>query len=77
MENGLIDAVIINPGSMIGPFDHTLQYGRLFGELQRGEVPGIPSGGVSWGHVAEVAKAHVTAIKHGRTGERYICAGEK
>lgn len=76
VEKGLVDAVVINPGSMIGPYDHTLQYGRLFGELQRGEVPGIPSGGVSWGHVTEVAKAHVTALKHGRTGERYICAGD-
>ena len=76
VDKGLIDAVIINPGSMIGPFDHTLQYGRLYGELQRGEVPGIPSGGVSWAHVVEVAKAHVTALKHGRIGQRYICAGE-
>lgn len=76
IEKGLLDAVVINPGSMIGPYDHTLQYGRLFGELQRGEVPGIPCGGVSWGHVTEVAKAHVTALKHGRIGERYICAGE-
>ncbi len=76
VDKGLIDAIVINPGSMIGPFDHTLQYGRLFGELQRGEVPGIPCGGVSWGHVTEVAKAHVTALKHGRVGHKYICAGE-
>jgi dihydroflavonol-4-reductase len=76
VEKGLINALVINPGSMIGPYDHTLQYGRLFGELQRGEVPGIPPGGVSWGHVTEVAKAHVMALKHGRIGEKYICAGD-
>jgi dihydroflavonol-4-reductase len=71
-----LEVIVINPGSMIGPYDHTLQYGRLFGELLRGEVPGIPCGGVSWGHVSEVAKAHVTALKYGRVGEKYICAGE-
>ena len=75
VDKGL-EVIVINPGSMIGPYDHTLQYGRLFGELLRGEVPGIPSGGISWAHVTEVAKAHVSALKHGRVGERYICAGE-
>jgi dihydroflavonol-4-reductase len=75
VEKGL-EVIVINPGSMIGPYDHTLQYGRLFGELLRGEVPGIPCGGVSWAHVTEVAKAHVTALNYGRVGERYICAGE-
>jgi len=76
VEKGL-DVVVINPGSMIGPYDHTLQYGRLFGDLRDGKVPGVPPGGVSWGHVTEVAKAHVTALKHGRTGEKYICAGDE
>ncbi len=75
VEKGL-DVVVINPGSMIGPYDHTLQYGRLYGDLRDGKVPGIPPGGVSWGHVTEVAKAHVIALKHGRTGEKYICAGD-
>ncbi|MBN2157449.1 MAG: SDR family oxidoreductase [Candidatus Lokiarchaeota archaeon] len=75
VDKGL-DVVVLNPGSMIGPYDHTLQYGRLFGELKYGKVPGIPSGGVSWAHVGEVAKAHVSALKNGRKGERYICAGE-
>lgn len=70
-----LDAVVIYPGSMIGPYDFTLQYGRLFFQLRDGKVPGCPPGGVSFGHVAEVARAHIAAAIKGRTGAGYICAG--
>ena len=70
-----LEIVVIYPGSMMGPFDHTLQYGRLFFELRDGKVPGCPPGGVSFGHVTEVAKAHIQAAKTGKAGEGYICAG--
>ncbi len=70
-----LEIVVIYPGSMMGPFDHTLQYGRLFFELRDGKVPGCPKGGVSFGHVTEVAKAHIKAAEIGKPGEGYICAG--
>ena len=71
-----LEVVVIYPGSMMGPFDFTLQYGRLFFDLRDGKVPGIPKGGVSFGHVKEVAKAHIAAAKIGQPAEGYICAGE-
>lgn len=71
-----LEVVIIYPGSMMGPFDFTLQYGRLFFELRDGKVPGCPGGGVSFGHVTEVAQAHINAAIKGHPGEGYICAGE-
>lgn len=74
-EKGL-EVVVVYPGSMMGPYDFTLQYGRLFFELRDGKVPGCPAGGASFGHVAEVAKAHITAALKGIPGEGYICAGE-
>ncbi|MHA1277590.1 MAG: NAD-dependent epimerase/dehydratase family protein [Candidatus Helarchaeota archaeon] len=70
-----LNVSIINPGSMIGPYDFTLQFGRLFQEIRDKKVPGIPPGGAPWAHVAEVAKAHISAIEHGKPGERYICGG--
>lgn len=70
-----LDAVIINPGSMIGPYDFTLQFGRLFADLRDGNVPGFLPGGAPWAHVTEVAKAHIAAAENGRKGERYICGG--
>lgn len=70
-----LDVVVINPGSMIGPYDHTLQFGRLFMDLRDHKIPAVLPGGASWAHVNEVAKAHVAAVEKGRTGERYICGG--
>jgi Nucleoside-diphosphate-sugar epimerases len=70
-----LDVVIINPGSMIGPYDHTLQFGRLFMDIRDHKVPAIPPGGAPWAHVNEVAKAHITALEKGRAGELYICGG--
>ena len=71
-----LEVVVIYPGSMIGPYDFTLQYGRLFFELRDGKVPGCPVGGASFCHVTDVAKAHITAVTKGIPGEGYICAGE-
>lgn len=71
-----LDYVVVYPGSMLGPFDFTLQYGRLFFELRDGKTPGCPSGGVSFGHATEVARGHIQAALHGKSGEGYICAGE-
>ena len=70
-----LDVTIINPGSMMGPYDHTLQFGRLYKDIRDRNVPGIPPGGAPWAHVSEVAKAHITAIEKGNKGERYICGG--
>lgn len=71
-----IEVVVIQPASMIGPYDVTLQYGRLFAELRDGKVPAIPGGGACFNDVRAVAEAHIAAADRGRPGERYICAGE-
>ncbi len=70
-----LDVVVINPGSMIGPNDHTLQFGRLFADLRDGKIPAVLPGGAPWAHVSEVARGHIAAIKKGKPGERYICGG--
>jgi dihydroflavonol-4-reductase len=72
-----IEVVVIQPASMMGPYDVNLQYGRLFADLRDGKMAAVPCGGVSFNHVVEVAKAHVTAADLGVPGERYICAGEQ
>jgi dihydroflavonol-4-reductase len=70
-----IEIVILNPGNLIGPFDFTLQFGRLFFDLRDGKLPGCPIGGGSFAHVCEVSKAHIEAAKRGRPGENYLCTG--
>lgn len=70
-----LDAVLVHPGSIIGPWDHTLQFGRLFFELKAGEVPACPAGGASFCHATEVARAHIAAAEQGQCGESYLLAG--
>jgi dihydroflavonol-4-reductase len=70
-----LEIVRIHPGAMLGPYDFTLQYGRLFADLRDGRVPACPSGGTSWAHVAEVARAHVAAVDGAEPGSSYLCAG--
>ena len=71
-----IEVVVLQPASMVGPYDVTLQFGRLFEELRDGKVPAAPGGGACFNHVGAVAEAHIAAADRGRPGERYICAGE-
>lgn len=70
-----LETVVIYPGSMMGPFDFTLQFGRLFFDLRDGKVPGCPRGGGPFAHVTEVARAHISAALKARPGDGYICAG--
>lgn len=70
-----LDVVYLYPGFMIGPYDHTLQIGRVFFDLKQGTLPGFPPGGGSFCHVTEVAKAHVSALEKGDSGEAFLCAG--
>ena len=70
-----LDAVLLHPGSIIGPWDHTQQFGRLFFELKAGDVPACPPGGASFCHATEVARAHIAAVEKGKTGESYLLAG--
>lgn len=70
-----LEIVYIYPGFMVGPFDYTLQLGRVLFDLKQGKLPGYPPGGGSFCHVRQVAAAHVAAAARGRPGEAYLCAG--
>ncbi|MDQ2798649.1 MAG: SDR family oxidoreductase [Armatimonadota bacterium] len=69
-----LDAVLLNPANIVGPYDLG-NWSRLFRLVAEAKLPGIPPGRAPFCHVAEVAKAHVTAFERGRTGENYILAG--
>lgn len=67
--------VILNPAMVVGPYD-TNNWGRLFFALRDGALPGVTKGNMSIGHVREVVKAHLSTVKNGRSGERYILGGD-
>jgi dihydroflavonol-4-reductase len=73
IANGL-DAVIINPANIVGPYD-TSNWGNLVRLVAQEKLPGIPPGAASWCHVREVARAHIAAADRGRTGHRYLLGG--
>lgn len=69
-----LDAVIINPASVFGPYD-TSSWARLIRLIYTGKLPGVPPGALSFCHSREVAKAHVAAAERGHTGENYLLGG--
>lgn len=75
VANGL-DGLIVNPGFMVGPFDWRPSSGEMMLFLQRNFIFFVPAGGCSVVDVRDVADGIISAIQHGRRGERYILAGK-
>ena len=73
--SGHIDAVVLNPGNVLGPGDRR-NWSRLFRMVKQGSLPGAPPGGGNFCDVREVARAHLEAWKRAPTGRRYLLGGE-
>lgn len=71
-----LDAVILNPGFMLGPYDWKPSSGRMFLQVAKAPIVAAPSGGCSLCDARQVAAACVNAVELGRKGENYILAGE-
>jgi len=67
--------VVLNPADVVGPYDANT-WGRLFFLLRDGALPAVPPGMSSVTHVHDVVRAHLDAVHEGRSGERYLLAGE-
>jgi dihydroflavonol-4-reductase len=74
-EQGL-DAVILSPTAVIGPFDYGPSLmGRALILLALGKLPALVTGGYDWVDVRDVVGATLAAIEKGKKGERYLLAG--
>jgi len=69
-----LDAVILNPGAIIGAYD-VRGYAQLFQAIADGTLPGITPGALSFADVGEVVRAHIAAAERSRAGERFVLAG--
>jgi dihydroflavonol-4-reductase len=68
---------ILNPTTPIGPNDaKPTPTGRIFVDFLKGKFPAYMDTGLNLVDVAEVARAHVTALTQGTPGRRYILGGE-
>lgn len=71
-----LDAVIVNPALVFGvgrPRENTRE---IVERIQAGTIPAIPTGGTNVVDVADVAAAHLQAMRYGKTGERYFLGSE-
>ncbi len=71
-----LDAVIVLPGFMLGPYDWKPSSGRMMLEVNQAPILAAPPGGCSVCDVRDVASAIVAAVDRGKSGAKYILAGE-
>jgi dihydroflavonol-4-reductase len=70
-----LDARIVNPGYMIGPYDWKPSSGRMLLQVAKGWGLFAPLGANCYCDVRDVASGIVAAIDRGSPGRRYILAG--
>jgi dihydroflavonol-4-reductase len=69
-----LDAVIVNPGCMFGPWDWKPSSGKMLLAVAK-FAPVYPTGSASFCDVREVAAGTISAARSGATGKRYVLAG--
>jgi nucleoside-diphosphate-sugar epimerase len=69
-----LHAVILNPGHVVGRYD-SRGWARMIRLVHARKLPGVPPGQGVWAHADEVARAHLTAVDQGKSGERYLLGG--
>jgi len=73
-ERGL-DAVVVNPAYMLGPWDWKPSSGRMLLSVSKGWALAAPRGGNNFCDARDVAAGILAAAERGRTGRRYILGG--
>ncbi len=75
IENGL-DAIIINPTAIIGPYDYQPSYfGEALLSLARRRLPALVAGGFDWVDVRDVVAGAICAEERAPTGAKYLLSG--
>lgn len=71
-----LDAVVVNPGFLLGPGDWKPSSGRMLVEVGRTAPLLAPAGGCSVADVRDVSAAILAALDRAARGDRFILAGE-
>src|SRR5205085_12112707 len=70
-----LNAVIVNPGFMLGPWDWRPSSGRMMLEVATRFTPLAPVGSFNVCDVRDVSAGAIAAAKQGQTGRKYILGG--
>jgi dihydroflavonol-4-reductase len=71
-----LNAVIVNPGVVIGPGDVHFNGGKLIQSVKKHQALFYIKGGMNIVFIEDVVRGHISAAVNGKTGERYILGGE-
>lgn len=71
-----VDAVIVNPAYMLGPYDPRPSSGKLIIDVVKGKVPGYTDGVNNFVDVRDVCRGMIAAWSKGRRGHQYILGHE-
>ena len=71
-----LDAVIVNPGVVIGPGDVHFSGGKIIRSVKKHLALFYIQGGMNIVYVSDVVRGHIAAALKGQPGERYILGGE-
>lgn len=72
-----VDAVIVNPGYMLGPRDARPSSSGILIKLARRKLPGYTPGTNNFVDVRDVARGMILAAERGARGQRYILGGDQ
>jgi dihydroflavonol-4-reductase len=73
---GGLDAVIISPTAIIGPYDYKpSHFGEALLRLANGRLPALVGGGFDWVDVRDVVEGAMCAEERAPTGAKYILSG--
>ena len=70
------DVVIVNPTTVYGPGDRTLNSGTLLLQVANSKRVPIPPGGSNVVDVDDVVNGMIAAAEKGRSGQRYVLGGD-
>ncbi len=72
-----MDAVIITPTAIIGPYDHAPSLlGQALIRIYKNQLPMLITGGYDVVDVRDVVEGAISAAEKGRRGERYLLSGK-
>lgn len=75
IQEGL-DAVIINPTAIIGPYDfRPSHFGEALLLMAQGKLPTLVAGGFNWVDARDVATGAIKAAQKAKCGEKYLLSG--